>query len=1299
MKRFSLSAFLIMLVGMLSCTFSYAQETNRPIFHVYDFEDGGIMQNISNNGKWAVVEQALTSDGLTTKPKLVNLETDEITDLIPSIEVCDNCTAKDVTDDGTIVVGSFDGRPAYWSKAIGDWEFLEIEEYWNGGEVVAVTPDGRFGVGNLAVEEVIVYNEDGTPKTEKNPFTGEITIVREKQEWNYKATMWDLATGKIIELEGLPELNRAHEFITASTFNAISPDGRYLLDAISWFYPQENATCVYDRVEKTYKVVGFTEHDNMAWTPLYPELDNVDDVTMSANGMWVVGGANTYTASYPFRYNVLTGEFEVLDGTNDVGFALCVADGQGNIFSATEVTGPLRELKLRKDGFWYDFRKILSNTYGIDFEAYVGLDYTGTPFALSEDGTKLVCMSSVYDQSYVVEFDHPVIDECAKLNLLDLYTVNPASGVSFSTLQQIDLTFEYDVEVLASNRSIELKDEDGNVVRNSLTFATANDNSKRVRIAFRTQRLDAGKKYSITIPAGALCVKGDRNRVNEAIELEYIGREKKSIELVSAFPESGSSVAKIDYSSSYITLTMDADIAVTDTASAALYRVEGGKEYHIGNLSFLANKNQVALYPSGVVYMYEGSTYKIVVEKGSISDAAQSAASDTNDEFSVVYNGAYVREIEQTDRVLFNCDFQDLSGALIDMFMFFDGDNNTMSDEFKNLDGWDFNSSWNLSIRDEGSADACAMSVSSYNPAGKSDDWMVIPRLNIPDDMCVLSFDAQSYYSSKTDRLKVYIWECDEEFNVLNKELTERIKAEGKLAFDEVLSPGFSDQTLAGDWTNYSVDLKEYAGKNIYIAFLNDNEDQSAVFVDNVIVQRDLRYSIALITENAVIAKESQTISGVFTASSAIEKYNEVTLTLKNSEGTVIDEIIHTQDGGMSQGENFRFDFKPLPLTIGKKNDFTIEVGLKGLSLSSGNDVAVTDVVSSSISDLVFETTKRVVLEEYTGENCPNCPRGHLAIENIENAVGDQFIPIAIHTYSGGDRYSTPAMTEYSNFLNFNAAPTGRINRNYISSPMYANMSTGEVSFVGGEGEKTWFDYVQEELETPADANISVAPVATNGIEGKLEVPVTVRYALDANGVNVNVFAVVLQDNLPGVQSNNLGGLEGSIYGDWGKGGKYEASSVPMFFKDVARYCLTPFGGTQGLLPQNMEAGKDYTATITVDFPQMIKSLSNVKVAVMLIDANTDKVLNAACAPIIDAVGINGVNADEDVITVSATEGNVTVIASDDVRAELYSTSGQLIGIAEGNGAVSVDANGYKGISVVKVVTSNGTVTKKIMVK
>lgn len=1262
------------------------------MFHVYNFEDGGIMQNISNNGKWVVVEQALTDDGLQSIPKLVNLETDEITKLIPSLDVCKNCTAKDISDDGTIVVGSFDEFPAYWSKEIGDWEFLSLAENWKFGEVLAVTPDGKYGVGRLSCESVPVLNDDGTVKTEKNPFTGAMEVVREDREWNFKATMWDLETGKIVELEGLPELDRAHEFIEASSFAGISPDGRYLLEEISWFLPEYNsAYCIYDRVDKTYKMIGYTEHDDRAWEPMYDGLSNIDNVKMSANGLWVTGEAATYTASYPFLYNVLTGEFEVYDATTDANYVTCIADSKGNIISASTVAGPLRELAFRSEGLWFDFRKILSGTYGIDFDKYLGFDYTGTPFALSEDDTKLVSMSTVYDESYVVEFDHPIIEECEKVNLLDFYTMTPASGSSFSKLKQIDLVFEHDVEVLASKSSIELKDENGNLVRNSLDFATVTDNAKRVRISFRTQELAAGMKYYITIPAGTICIKNNKSKVNEAIEIEYVGRENRPVSMVSAFPAEGSSVTKIDYSSSYITLTMDAEVSVTDTAFAGLYRAEDNT--YLGELSFLKNKNQVALYPSGILYMYEGSSYKVVVGKGSITDVT---GSNANEEFSIVYNGAYVREIEQTDRVLFSCDFQDLSGALVDLFMFLDGDKNTLADEFKNLDGWDLNSSWNLSIRDDNSNDACAMSVSAYNPAGKSDDWMVIPQLTVPDDKCYLNFDAQGYRSNKTDRLKVYIWPCDEEFNVLNTELTERIKAEGQLAFDEVLSPGASDFVLTGEWTNYTVSLKDYAGKKIYIAFLNDNEDQSAVFVDNVVVERDLRYTIALITENAVVAKDSQAVSGVFTATSAVENYSKVVLTLKDSEGAVVDEIVHAQDTEMSQGENFKFEFKPLPLVVGKKNVFTIEVSLVGKN-SAGEDVAVTGNVESYISDLVFETTKRVILEEYTGETCPNCPRGILAIENMENILGDKLIPISIHTYTG-DRYSSTALTDYSNFLNLLAAPTGRVNRGAISSPLYSDGVTSY--FTGTEADKTWLDYVQEELSVPADADVEIAPVATDGKLGELVVPVTVRYALDAKDVNVNIFAVVLEDNLPGVQSNNLGGLEGEIYGEWGKGGRYEGSSVNILYKDVARECITANGGDQGLLPQNMEAGKEYVATITAGFPQGVRKIENAKVVVMLIDANTDKVMNAVCAKIVDVVGIEGVAADkEDAIAIAATDGSVAVVADGKVLAELYSVSGQLIGMAEGNGTVVLDANGYKGVAVVKVLTDNGTVTKKVAIK
>lgn len=106
---------------------------------------------------------------------------------------------------------------------------------------------------------------------------------------------------------------------------------------------------------------------------------------------------------------------------------------------------------------------------------------------------------------------------------------------------------------------------------------------------------------------------------------------------------------------------------------------------------------------------------------------------------------------------------------------------------------------------------------------------MAIPRLSIENADYYLSFDVQSYYKSKADRLKVLVLEDDAVYSNFTKELYDKFKANGKVLYDEQLTPGESEENLTGDWTHVEKSLAEYAGKNIYIAFVNENENQSMI--------------------------------------------------------------------------------------------------------------------------------------------------------------------------------------------------------------------------------------------------------------------------------------------------------------------------------------------------------------------------------------------------------------------------------------------------------------------------------------
>jgi hypothetical protein len=274
------------------------------------------------------------------------------------------------------------------------------------------------------------------------------------------------------------------------------------------------------------------------------------------------------------------------------------------------------------------------------------------------------------------------------------------------------------------------------------------------------------------------------------------------------------------------------------------------------DLALAYRDNQVAVFPLSTQYLYKGANYRIVIPAGCITDLAGNCA---NEEITINYVGGYEREVSYDDKTLFAEDFNNGFTNLL----LYDGDRNTPSEA---MQAWGFadgvNYPWWVVHDDENSADMAAASHSSYTPRGKSKDWMVIPQLYLPDELCILKFQSQSYLEDAADYLKIIVWECDNVYNVLDEDITNKILNEGTVVYDELQSPGDSEDALEGDWTDNTVSLANFAGKNIYIAFLNDNIAQSAVMVDNIEVLHNLPFLVTLDFEHSVVNKTSLPIKG-----------------------------------------------------------------------------------------------------------------------------------------------------------------------------------------------------------------------------------------------------------------------------------------------------------------------------------------------------------------------------------------------------------------------------------------------------
>lgn len=531
--------------------------------------------------------------------------------------------------------------------------------------------------------------------------------------------------------------------------------------------------------------------------------------------------------------------------------------------------------------------------------------------------------------------------------------------------------------------------------------------------------------------------------------------------------------------------------------------------------------------------------------------------------------------------VYYSQDFQGSSKPT--ELMYYDGDGNEIA---SSLVGTGLEcGTWHLIRLEAGDPNKVMGSASAFTTPGKANDWMVTPQIKIYGTGAKLSWKAMSASNVKKDGYKVYV------------------STKGYAMEDFEKEPLFSiEAEAASGLQSHEVSLDNYAGKTIYIAFVNDSYDKYVICVD------DIQVSGPAATEAHDRASFEVTTPLMTDTGKA-----QMSVNVKNLKATPLNTVkvcyrVNNQEFGQ--------EFSGLNLNQGETAALTVDESVDvALNTTCKYDIWVevdgdpTLSVRDSIRGTYFVSNRRTLIEEGTGTWCGNCPGGALALEYMEKNYPDNVVSIAVHNDDPME------YTAYNDFCQYPAFPMMLVDRKYLGLPAELDDDYNYSFMIPGSGVEYFHLLAQRFL---AEAELNGTATLTNNDLNRLEIKVESRFVNDTKSAGYNIALILLEDSVTAPdgsmyqQSNYYSstkytfiGKKDTIYnsGGWGT----LPGTVRMKFNHVARAAYNgSFNGVENnsQLPATIEGGKVYTSTFTWDIPEgTVNNMQYASIVALMTDA------------------------------------------------------------------------------------------------
>lgn len=280
-----------------------------------------------------------------------------------------------------------------------------------------------------------------------------------------------------------------------------------------------------------------------------------------------------------------------------------------------------------------------------------------------------------------------------------------------------------------------------------------------------------------------------------------------------------------------------------------------------------------------------------------------------------------------------------------------------------------------------------------------------------------------------------------------------------------------------------------------------------------------------------------------------------IIISSKNNANVTADATVFV-NGSSITGSSYTFTQPGTYAVYAKKGDLT-------------SAVVTISVVSFSTGSFVHN----VLVEEYSGTWCGNCPRLLYGVDLLKQQT-NKVIFVGTHLY-GNDPFITSQGNSLAQSQGVGGVPNGKINRTTNwNGPQYENVNQ-----------------VINEIQPFATAGLAINSTATSNT---LNINVKFRYK-EALGANAKLTVYITEDKRYFTQSNYSSNLYGGL------------SSIPNFeYHSVLRSVISSITGDD-VASSGTANEKNYSIAV----PAAVSNMANAKIVAFITNTSTGKVVNA----------------------------------------------------------------------------------------